>query len=119
MRRFSALIYILVFLASIPFLNFYITFSVAFGGAICLGNMACLETLLARLLGPETNPGPAEMMTSALLHLRFIFIAGALYIFMDAGWINFPALIIGLSVTVVSIFTWFFLINPEARTACG
>jgi len=106
LRRLSALVYFLALGLSIAFNNFNITFSIALGGAISLANFSLLNSMMSKLLDPEAGSGMAGAVSSAFFFIRFIVIALVFFAFANAGWINFIALLAGLSVTVLSIFIW-------------
>lgn len=114
LRKFSVLVYFLALGLSVPFLNFNVTFSVALGGAIGIANLSILGTMLSKLLNPNsTTSNMAGVISTLLFGARFLIIAFIFYFFVEAGLINFIALIAGLSITVVSIFIWSFAIAPR------
>ena len=112
LRRFSILVYFLALGLSVPFQNFNVTFSVALGGAISIANMSLLQSLLSKMLKPDANSSLAGAVSSAFFFIRFAVISLVFFIFANAGWINFIALLAGLSITVLSIFIWSFAVAP-------
>ncbi|VAX19657.1 hypothetical protein MNBD_NITROSPINAE03-1072 [hydrothermal vent metagenome] len=119
LRRLSAIVYFLALGLSLAFDDFNITFSTALGGAISLGNLSLLNSLMSRLLDPESSSGMAGAVSSAFFFVRFIVIGLVFFIFANAGWINFIALLCGLSVTVLSIFIWSLSIGLGLKPALG
>jgi len=108
--RLSGWVYLLSIALSAHSLDFRVTFSVALGGAIALFNLVALERFLYRILSGGANPGAARVMASFSFYARFGLTAVALSFFMTAGWVNAPALLVGLSVGVISIFLRFITV---------
>lgn len=118
LRSFSVLVYFLALALSAVFQNFNVTFSVALGGFISIANLSILGNMLSKLLNPNgTTSNLAGAVSTLLFGARFLVIAFIFFIFADAGWIDFIALLAGLSVTVLSIFIWSFAIAPRFEPA--
>jgi hypothetical protein len=103
LKVFSALVYVIAILVAMVSSRFEILFSVALGGAFAIANLAYLVKLSAIILSNRVNPGSARILTALTFYARFALMAFAVYYFTKSGWINFPALIAGFSVTVISI----------------
>lgn len=114
--RFSAALYALCCAVSLAFGSFAVTFSVAFGGAVALGNLAHLEKLLGKVTGLGASPNAVTAAAMISFLFRITLLGAALVVFIKSGWINFPGLIAGLSVTVVAAPVWFLALG-RGRTA--
>ncbi len=111
MRRCYGILYFLAVAATIPFNRTDISFSVALGGGIAFGNLLYLERFLGAILSEKVPAQSARGMAVVSFFVRFILIAIAIVLFMNADVINAPALIAGLSITLLSIVVWFLLIG--------
>ncbi|MBI5816393.1 MAG: hypothetical protein HZB29_12370 [Nitrospinae bacterium] len=90
------------------FLGFKLTFSLAFGGAVAIMNLVYLERFCGLILKNSAGAYSAKVMAALSFYGRFGVVAAALWYFTDAGWISFPALILGLSIGPVAIFAAYF-----------
>jgi len=107
LRRFCVVLYAIMVAGSVLFHRFDVTFSVALGGAVAFINLRFLERFLNTVLRNTDSPSAARFLMMLSFYTRFDALAVALYICAAAGWINFAALAFGLSLTALSIFTWF------------
>lgn len=114
--RFFATAVFAVFVAVAAIVGgFGVVFSVAFGGAVSILNLYYLERFCGIVLSREPNPGVAKLMMAFSFYGRLAAVAISLYYFVNAGWIEFPALFAGLSVAPVSIFVWHFAFGSYIR----
>lgn len=109
LRKISFLVFALLMTGTLPFSSFSITFSALFGGLAALFNLRSQERMVkAALVGPEERKDPAEVKRKVMasFYIRFILFGIALGIAIKAGVIHVVALMAGLSVTALAIFTW-------------
>ncbi len=106
LRRTFVILYLLAIAVTLPFSHFNVSFSVALGGAIALGNFVYLERFLGKIFATQISPPVAQGVTIFLFIFRFALIAVLIHQFTVAGKIHFPALLAGLSITFIAIMTW-------------
>jgi hypothetical protein len=87
----------LVFFGSGP------AFSVALGGAVALLNLRFLSVFLKALLSGMLSEGYARMTAVVSFYVRITALGAALCFLAAEGMINFPALMVGLSVIPLAV----------------
>lgn len=107
LRRLLAALCLALSLGSLAFGGFDTAFSMIFGCAFSMVSFSFLAGFLGFTLEHVPAPAAARALTALSFYLRFAVFAAALYAFNAMGWIDFIALVAGLSTPAMAIFGWF------------
>ncbi|MBI4665037.1 MAG: ATP synthase subunit I [Nitrospinae bacterium] len=99
-RNLSVAVYAAMLAVAALLWNFAVIFSLAFGGMVALLNLAYLWKLIGAALKGGGPADAARVKAVISFYLRFFALGGVILALNEIGWINFPALIAGLSSTV-------------------
>lgn len=92
--------------ASFSFFESGAVFSVALGGGITLLNLRFLSAFLKAVLSGGVSGGHARMASVVSFYVRFTAFGAGLYFLAAKGMINFPALLVGLSVVPLAVLAF-------------
>lgn len=81
-------------------------FSVALGGGISLLNLRFLSAFLKVVLSGGVTAGHARLASVVSFYVRLAAFGAGLYFLADKGMVNFPALLLGLSVIPLGVLAF-------------
>lgn len=105
-RSFVATGVLLTICAS-AFGSMEITFSVAIGAIISLLNIAYLQRFLKTVMNGSVSPLATHGLTSFSFIIRVSLVAFLIYKLIESQSLHMPALVVGLSSTLLSVILWF------------
>ncbi|MDH5477356.1 MAG: ATP synthase subunit I [Nitrospinota bacterium] len=111
-KKAALTLYLLAVVPAYAWMGYSVAFSVALGGALALVNLALLERWLARLISPMADPAAARGLVLFSFFLRMVATGAVILFFHTRSMVSFPALVIGLSIPLVAITTYFMMVRP-------
>ena len=100
-EKFTAIVYIVLTLGSIPIFDLSVTFGVLLGGALGLANFALLRRIGEKVFQHPERP---RFSYFAFSWVKFGLLVGILFFALKIGWFHPVALMIGFSDFVIGIF---------------
>lgn len=99
-------VYAAMLAVSFSFFESGAAFSVALGGGITLLNLRFLSAFLKVVLSGGVSDGYARMAAVLSSYVRFAVFAVGIYLLTAKGMVNFPALLVGLSVVPLAVLAF-------------